>query len=243
MPAIAILRTMIDIDPDHPVTRHLSAAYWKGGDEAIERRLYHPRNIEKIVAWGGHASVTHITKYLQPGIDLITLDPKHSGSIIGAEAFVSQEIMVEVARRAALDVGAFNQEACANARVIYVVRDRDDPRQMAELHELGGRIMAALQELPEEISTPATAVDPVLQDELAGIGMLDDFYTVIQSGDARDGAVIVSATDRCRLANHRRLSRQPEGANSRWPRDPGRAAHRVAGRGDADGRRRPAGRA
>ena len=50
---IAIARTMIEMAPDHPVTGHLSAAYWKGGDDEVERRLYDSRNIEKIVAWGG----------------------------------------------------------------------------------------------------------------------------------------------------------------------------------------------
>jgi hypothetical protein len=195
MPAVAILRTMIDIAPDHPVTRHLSAAYWKGGDEAIESRIYQPRNIEKIVAWGGYSSITHITKYLQPGIDLITLDPKHSGSIIGAEAFKNDETLVSVAKLAALDIGAFNQEACANARVIYVVCDQNDPRQMARLNELGQRIMAALSDLPEEISTRAKSINLQLQDELGGIELQDDFFRIFKTSDDAEGAVIVSQFD------------------------------------------------
>ncbi len=72
----ALARTMIDIDPNHPITKHISVAYWKGGDELVEREIYRAANIEKICAWGGFASVKHITKYIQPGIDLITLDPK-----------------------------------------------------------------------------------------------------------------------------------------------------------------------
>lgn len=195
MPTIAILRTMIDTDPDHPVTRHLSAAYWKGGDESIESRLYQPRSIEKIVAWGGYASVTHIAKYLQPGIDLITLDPKHSSSIIGPEAFANAETMVEVAKRAAMDIGAFNQEACANARVIHVVCDQDNPEQMAQLNALGARIMAALIDLPEEISTPAKSVQAGLQDELGGIELQEDFFKLIRRGAQNLGAVIVSQFD------------------------------------------------
>ncbi len=147
------------------------------------------------MAWGGYASVTHITRYLQPGIDLITLDPKHSGSIIGPEAFASPETMVEVAARAAMDIGAFNQEACANARVIYVVRDADDPAQMAQLHELGERIMAGLLNLPDEISTPAKTVNAALQDELGGIELQDDFFKLIRRGADNLGAVIVSQFD------------------------------------------------
>ena len=74
----------IRIFPDHPVTKHLAVAYWRGGDEALESRIYQPHNIEKICAWGGFASVKHVTKYIQPGIELISLDPKRSAGIVGA---------------------------------------------------------------------------------------------------------------------------------------------------------------
>jgi len=189
---IAIMRTMIDVDPDHPVTRHLSAAYWKGGDERVEAAIYQPRNIEKIVAWGGFASITHITRYLQPGIDLITLDPKHSGSIIGPEALESDESVEEVAKLAAHDIGSMNQELCANARVLYVVCDERDPKQMAQLNRLGERILAALQELPPAISTVAKEVNPELQEQLAGIALQDDFYKLYRTPNDRAGAVVVS---------------------------------------------------
>jgi hypothetical protein len=117
---VAILRTMIELDPTHPVTRHFSGSYWKGGNEQFESRLYRPEHVEKIVAWGGFDSIKHITKYLQPGLDLITLDPKHSASVIGYEALASEDSLRDVAQRAACDIGAYNQELCANARMIYV---------------------------------------------------------------------------------------------------------------------------
>jgi Acyl-CoA reductase (LuxC) len=66
--AIAIARTMVDMAPDHPVTRHLVAGYWKGGDARVEEAIYDPRKIEKIIAWGGFASVKHITQYRRLGI-------------------------------------------------------------------------------------------------------------------------------------------------------------------------------
>ena len=192
---VAIMRTMIDVDANHPVTRHLSAAYWKGGDEQVESALYQPRNIEKIVAWGGLASISHITRYLQPGIDLITLDPKHSGSIIGAEALASAQSVDDVARLAARDIGAMNQELCANARVLYVVCDENDPAQMAQLNLLGERILAELQELPPTLSTVAKQVNPELQEQLAGIALQDDFFKIYRAADERAGAVVVSQID------------------------------------------------
>src|SRR3546814_7779333 len=89
---------MVEMAPDHPITRHISVAYWKGGDEAIEEAIYDPRGVEKIIAWGGFDSVKHITRYLQPGIDLITQDPKLSGTIIGKEAFADEATLRHVAK-------------------------------------------------------------------------------------------------------------------------------------------------
>src|SRR5690606_11050250 len=206
---VAFLRTMIDIDASHPVTRHLSAAYWKGGDEKTEARIYSPRNVEKIVAWGGFDSVKHITRYLQPGIDLITLDPKHSASIIGREALADDATVRDVARRAASDVGSFNQELCANARVIYVHCDVDDPHQLAMLNLLGSELYLALQNLPRDLSTESKYLVPELQDEIEGLEFQDQWYKVFR-GEERSGAVIVSQLDEpveftallaCRTAN------------------------------------------
>jgi hypothetical protein len=83
--ALAIARTMVDMAPDHPLTRHLSVAYWKGGDDALERQLYQPHNLEKIVAWGGFAALKHVTRYIQPGLELISLDPKRSAAPASSE--------------------------------------------------------------------------------------------------------------------------------------------------------------
>ena len=192
--AISILQTMIDIDPDHPLTRHVSASYWKGGDESIEERIYSPRNIEKIVAWGGFSSIKHITKYLQPGIDLITLDPKHSSSIIGREALESDAMITEIAKRTALDAGAFNQELCCNSRVVYVNCDPDDEDDIEKLNQFGQAVYNEMQNLPDQISTPAKYSIPELDAEIEGVSMDDDIYRVFR-GAERTGAVIVSQED------------------------------------------------
>ena len=41
--AVAILRTMLDVDPNHPVPRSMSAVYWRGGDESVERAIFRPQ--------------------------------------------------------------------------------------------------------------------------------------------------------------------------------------------------------
>jgi hypothetical protein len=191
--AVAIARTLCDIAPDHPITKHLSVAYWKGGDAEIEDQLYQPENIEKIVAWGGLASVKHVTRYIQPGLELISLDPKRSATIIGPQAFESEEVMQEVASRAACDVGAGNQEGCVNARVIYVLSGTNDVG-IARANRLGQLIYEAMLDLPESLSTTPKVVDHNLYEHLEGVRVVDDFYRVI-GGEDREGAIIVSQID------------------------------------------------
>ncbi|MDE8651198.1 acyl-CoA reductase [Novosphingobium album (ex Liu et al. 2023)] len=116
---VAILRTMADIDPDHPVVRAFTAVYWRGGDEAIERTLFRPQYFDRIVGWGGGDAINNLIKYLGPGLQLISFDPKASISIIGPEAFASEETMDEVAELAAADITVFNQEACIASRFVF----------------------------------------------------------------------------------------------------------------------------
>lgn len=190
--AAAIARTMIEMAPEHPLTRHLSVAYWKGGDTGIEQGIYLPSNIEKIIAWGGFASVSHITRYLQPGIDLITLDPKLSSTIIGRDTFRDEKTMAEAAVLAAMDIGHFNQEACTNARVVYV-ETGTDPAGQAKARTFGKMVFDALQALPAHFSDQARSLDPVLQDEVEALRLTSDDHFIVGGGAA--GAIIVSLTD------------------------------------------------
>ena len=191
--AAAVARTMIEMAPDHPLTRHLSVAYWKGGDAAVEERLYRSRNIEKIVAWGGMSSIKHIAKYIGPGIELVALDPKLSSTIIGQEAFADNAAMEKVAAALAMDGGSLNQEGCVNARVVWV-ESGTNADGIARLDRFGQMVFDAIQRLPESISTPAVRLDAALADEIEALKMGGEaFYRVI--GGGRAGAVIVSRMD------------------------------------------------
>ncbi len=117
---VAILRTMAAIDPDHPIVRSMSAAYWRGGDAAVENALYRPQYFDKIVAWGGGDAINNVIQYLGPGFQLVSFDPKTSISMIGQEALESEESMAQVAELAAADLMMLNQEACAASRFQFV---------------------------------------------------------------------------------------------------------------------------
>ena len=190
MTAGAIARTMAQMAPDHPITKHLAVAYWKGGHIELEQQLYDPNNVEKIVAWGGFASVKHVTKYIQPGLELISLDPKRSATVIGPEAFDSDEATDEVAARAAADIGMMNQNACSSARVVYVLSGSDEDG-VERCNELGEKIYAKMLALPQEVSTPVKSFDPEVRSHLKALLMDDEYYKVIGRNDGR-GAIIVS---------------------------------------------------
>jgi hypothetical protein len=191
--ATAIARTLSDVAPGHPITNHLTVAYWKGGDTVVEEALYRPEHIEKIVAWGGVASVKHVTKYIQPGLELIALDPKRSATIIGPEAFTDDETLEDVAARAAVDIGIANPEGCANARVIYVLSGTD-PDGIDNANRLGRHIYEKLVALPPHLSTPPIYVNRELLEFVEASRLEDDWYRVY-GGEDGEGAVIVSQFD------------------------------------------------
>lgn len=190
--AAAIARTMIDIDPNHPVTKHIAVAYWKGGDTDVEKQVYRPSRIEKLHAWGGISSMTHIQKYLVPGIELIAMNPKLSISIVGHEALESSNAMRKAAVGVALMAGRMNQTACASTRLVYVQCSTGDD-DLARLEQFGRAVHQAFLELPEHESTAPKAPNPALEEELRALALDEEFYRVM--GDTASAGVVVSRTD------------------------------------------------
>lgn len=131
--ATAILRTMASFAPGHPVVRSFSAAYWRGGDEAVESVLFRPQFFDKLVAWGGEATIRGALRYVGPGFELVSFDPKTSISLIGREAFTSPETLAEAAEAGAADATFFNQQACVASRFQFVEGTPEDADRYAAL--------------------------------------------------------------------------------------------------------------
>lgn len=182
---VAVLATMAEIDHEHPVVQSMSAVYWEGGDEAIERTIYRPQFFDKIVAWGGGPAIANVIRYLGPGIQLVSFDPKSSISMIGREAFSSDEILADVVERVAADTTIFNQEACLASRFVFLEAER--PR--AE------RFCAALVERlgVERLFGSATAPLPPqdILDEIEVMAAMEDEVTMFGAMDGR-GLVLLS---------------------------------------------------
>ncbi|WP_336970658.1 acyl-CoA reductase [Sphingobium aromaticiconvertens] len=181
---VAILRTMAAIDPDHPIVKSMSAAYWRGGDEATESILYRPQYFDKIVAWGGGDAINNVVKYLGPGFQLISFDPKTSISMVGKEAFASEEVLTIAADLASADVMTLNQEACVASRFQYVEGSQADvDRFCAKLHQ---RIAERAAE-----SGDVRPHDMELREAIDMMIMMDDEYGVWGKADGK-GVVIRS---------------------------------------------------
>lgn len=185
--ATAILRAMAAVAPGHAVTRSFSAAYWRGGDAKIEGMLFRPQFFDKLVAWGGGSTILNAQKYIGPGFELVAFDPKTSISLIGREAFESDEILAEVADRAATDATIVEQQACASSRFQFVEGSVEQvDRYCALLQQRMGverqHCTAEGRPLPQQ-----------LREEVEGLRDMEDYYRVW--GDYRGQGVVIRSEE------------------------------------------------
>ena len=183
--ATALLRGLAAVAPGHALTRSFIAVYWRGGDEGVESRLFRPQFFDKLSAWGGEAALRSAKAYIGPGFELIAFDPKTSISMIGREAFASDECLAVVADLAATDVTLFNQQACAASRVQFIEGSAEQVDRYCEL----------LQERlgVERLFASACGAPPPqgMRDEIDALRDLEPEYRVWGKFDGR-GVVIRS---------------------------------------------------
>lgn len=170
--ASAILRTMSQVDPDHPVVRSFSAAYWKGGDAAIESAILRPQFFDKMVVWGGEGAIRGALKYAGPGFEIVSFDPKVSMSMVGQEIYESEQKIAEAAERAATDVALFNQDACAASRFVYAEGSVEQIDAFCE------KLAEALKKDRMFSSAVSQPLPGDLQNEIDVLRTLDPIYRI-----------------------------------------------------------------
>lgn len=183
--ATALLRAIGRVAPGHPLTRSFSAVYWRGGDSRVEGMLFRAQYFDKLVAWGGEASLRSAKNYIGPGFELVAFDPKTSISMLGREIFGSDSLLMDAAERAATDATVMNQQACSSSRVQFVEGSTTEV----------DRYCALLQpRLGVERDTASAIGRPVrndLRDEIEGLRSLEPDYRVWGGYEGR-GLVIRS---------------------------------------------------
>ena len=183
--ATAILRIMARVAPDHPIVRSFTAAYWRGGDESIEARIFQPQYFDKLIAWGGESTIRSALKHVGPGFELISFDPKTSISFIGREAFAGDVDLAQIAELAASDATHFNQQACVCSRIQFVEGTTQDADRYAPLLQ---------QAMRKERPTAAACVGPLpgeLREQIEVLRALEPVYRV-WGGYEGEGLVIRS---------------------------------------------------
>jgi hypothetical protein len=183
--ATAMLRTLEELAPDHPLTRSFSCVYWRGGDSALEGALFRAQYFDKLVAWGGDAAIRSALSYVAPGFELVSFDPKVSISVVGAGAFESDDTMADSARRAAIDVALFNQSACASSRFVFV-----EARPGTQLDAWCARLATELGVDRPMSDGHGVPVPADIREEVDLLRNLDDMYAVW--GTFEDGIVVRS---------------------------------------------------
>ncbi|GLZ84373.1 long-chain-fatty-acyl-CoA reductase [Metapseudomonas resinovorans] len=170
--APAILRGISAVAPGHALARSFSAAYWRGGDDKVESLLMRPQFFDKLAAWGGDATLRSAKNYICPGFELVSFDPKTSISMIGREAFASDELLAEVADKAAADATLVEQLACASSRYQFVEGTQEQADRFADLLQ---QRMGVERQLASAEGRP---VPGHLREEIDGLRVMPDYYRV-----------------------------------------------------------------
>jgi len=189
--AWAIIGAMLDVDPNHPVTKHFSVLYWSKELQDFEHDLIQPRYLEKIISWGGALGGINSTlnhgNLQASGIDVIALGPKFSISILGKEAFTTSEGIEQTAKLTARDAGSFNMESCGSSRFHFVQASPDQAKEYAR------HLYQHMQLQDPSLSAMPKNFPADLRNEINAARAQDEFYYIV-GGERDEGAVVVSLT-------------------------------------------------
>jgi hypothetical protein len=122
--AAVIALAMHAVDPRHPIARHTSLVYWKGGDRATEDALLAPNAFDRLVVWGAEATVEDLVRRTLH-VKTVVFRPRYGASLIGCDALRSD--LERTAIAAASDSTIGNQHACLASLVHYV----EGPEELA----------------------------------------------------------------------------------------------------------------
>jgi long-chain-fatty-acyl-CoA reductase len=111
--ALAFANCIHDTDPDHPVTKALSALYWEPNSEVEDLVL---SSVDVVSAWGQRGSMEAIKRRVPAGVDFIEFGPKRSLSIV----LSGESDYDTLGMKMAYDVVMYDQEACFSLAEAYV---------------------------------------------------------------------------------------------------------------------------
>jgi long-chain-fatty-acyl-CoA reductase len=138
-------QSLLDIDPDHPITRNTSVLFWPHTETETYGKLVSFMNA--VCVWGGEEAIRETRKNTPPGVELLEFGPRRGIQLIGKQTFRN---LKQATVNAAHDLTLFDQEACFSPQVAFVEGDAEKyAKSLAEsLEEENAR-------LPKGYSDPA----------------------------------------------------------------------------------------
>lgn len=121
--ALAFVLSCITIDPDHPVTRSLTALYWKPGSKDESCVL---ATANAICVWGGENTISSVRNVAPADAEILMFGPKRSISLVGRESSRSARVAQDLAH----DISINDQEACFSPQIVYVEGDNAEFSQL-----------------------------------------------------------------------------------------------------------------
>lgn len=142
---LGLVETMIATDPDHPVSRALSVAYWPHDANIGEQCL---ASADTVCIWGGGNAVEAVKRKVRANVPVSEFGPRWSISLVD----LTDCDPAEAALRLVEDVAFYDQEACFNTQRAFV---KGDSRQF--MSHLRDRFEAFAARYPLESNRDAFA--------------------------------------------------------------------------------------
>lgn len=115
--AVCFARALADRDPE--LASCLAVCYWPGGAEEYEAAVF--AEADAVIAYGSDRTIADIRRRVPERVNLLEY-PNRVGAALVARERLTDDGVRELARLAARDVAAFDQQGCVSPHVIYVER-------------------------------------------------------------------------------------------------------------------------
>ncbi len=108
------IKSFSDVDPEHPVTKAMSAVYWNKDDFVNIDFFCNCSN--GIVAWGGYETIKTYKCRCPVGCEFIEYGPKRGIQIIDYTKNTDRILELNIAR----DISVLDQEACLSPQILFI---------------------------------------------------------------------------------------------------------------------------
>jgi Acyl-CoA reductase (LuxC) len=129
LPVVADIGSAVSqVDGSHPLVRHTTLAYWRGGEERMERVLLADGAFDRRLVWGSAATLRGVAGY-GSATETLAMRARSAISLLAAADLATD--LEGTARRAAADSVVADQQACMSSLMHVVVGTGDDADRYA----------------------------------------------------------------------------------------------------------------